>query len=78
MGHHYLNPTWAGNLTLDPLRPELMMYAERGNAVKLVVLVMLNDMWRTFGSWPRWTHGMRPQLSSRWLWCEAKTGCQGY
>lgn len=36
MGYHYINPQLASDLTTDPLRPELLLYAPAGNGVKLV------------------------------------------
>jgi hypothetical protein len=28
MGHHYVNPTLLGDLDVDPIRPEILLYAE--------------------------------------------------
>lgn len=37
MGHHYLNPELASDLSVDPLKPELLLYAPAGNGkLKLV------------------------------------------
>jgi hypothetical protein len=36
MGVHYLNPTLAADLSVDPLRPELLLYAPTDNGWRLV------------------------------------------
>lgn len=36
MGIHYLNPALASDATIDPLRPELLLYAPTGDGVRLV------------------------------------------
>ncbi len=36
MGYHYVNPSLARDLALDPLRPELLLYAPTANGLKLV------------------------------------------
>ena len=36
MGIHYLNPALASDLTVDPLTPEVLLYAPSGNGLRLV------------------------------------------
>ncbi len=38
MGYHYLNPRLASDLALDPLQPELLLYAPSGNGLRLVAV----------------------------------------
>ncbi len=38
MGYHYLNPRLASDLTIDPLTPELLIYAPSGEGLKLVAV----------------------------------------
>ncbi len=38
MGYHYLNPSLASDLAIDPLAPELLIYAPSGNGLKLVAV----------------------------------------
>ncbi len=36
MGYHYIKPSLATDLVLDPLQPELLLYAPSGNGLRLV------------------------------------------
>ena len=36
MGIHYLNPALASDLAIDPLAPEILLYAPSGNGLRLV------------------------------------------
>jgi hypothetical protein len=36
MGYHYIKPSLATDLALDPLQPEVLLYAPSGNGLRLV------------------------------------------
>ena len=38
MGYHYIKPSLATDLALDPLQPELLLYAPSGNGLRLVAV----------------------------------------
>lgn len=62
MGFHYANPELLADDTLDPLRPEILVYAPKGNGKLELVAI---EYWKRDADGQLGTSGDRPSLLGR-------------